>query len=401
MNKIKKKRILIIVENLPVPLDRRVWQEATSLKRIGYEVSIICPKGNGYEKRFEIKEGIYIYRHPLPLEARTTRGYFFEYPVALFWEFILSLKVFFQQGFDAIHACNPPDLIFLIGLFYKVFLRKKFIFDHHDINPELYLAKTGKKGFFYQFLLFFEKFTFKIADVSIAPNASYKKIAIERGRMNPEKVFIVRSAPDLKKFKPVLPNSLLKNKKKYLVGYVGVMGRQDGVDYLLRAIHYIVYRKKRKDIYFILIGKGPEWQSLKRYCSELKLDNCVTFTGRVSDKEMVEYLSTCDVCVNPDVVNEFNDKSTMNKILEYMALGKPIVQFDMAEGRYSAREASLYAKPNDERYFAEKILGLLGNAEKIKEMGNYGRERIKKQLQWKFSEKELSRAYQSLFSVNP
>ena len=147
--------------------------------------------------------------------------------------------------------------------------------------------------------------------------------------MSSEKVFVIRSAPDLKKFKPVLSNSLLRNKKKYLVGYVGVMGRQDGVDYLLRAIHYIVHRKKRKDIYFILIGKGPEWQSLKRYCSELKLDNYVTFTGRVSDKEMVEYLSTCEVCVNPDVVNEFNDKSTMNKVLEYMALGKPIVQFDM------------------------------------------------------------------------
>jgi len=183
--------------------------------------------------------------------------------------------------------------------------------------------------------------------------------------------------------------------------FVQFQGVTPGVDYLLRVVHRIVYGKGRRDIRFILIGEGPEWQGLKRYCSKLKLDSYVTFTGRVSDKEMVEYLSTCDVCVNPDVVNEFNDKSTMNKVLEYMVLGKPIVQFDMVEGRYSAQKASLYANPNDEVDFAQKILELLGNAEKRKEMDDYGRQRVEKQLQWKFSEKELLRAYRSLFSVNP
>ena len=260
------------------------------------------------------------------------------------------------------------------------------------------MAKEKSKDLFYMLLVFFERLTFKLADISIAPNVSYKRIAIERGKMSPESVFIVRSAPDLVKFNAVSPNTLLKNKKKYLVGYAGVMGKQDGVDYMLRAIHYIVYRKKRKDIHFILIGRGSEWKNLKEYSFELKLDKFVTFTGRISDREMLECLSTCDVCVNPDEVNEFNSKSTMNKVLEYMSLGKPIVQFDMIEGKYSAGKASLYAKPNDEVDFAEKILELLGNSEKRKKMGIYGRDRVEKKLQWKFSEKELFRAYQSLFT---
>lgn len=401
LNRIRrKKKILIIVENLPVPLDRRVWQEATSLRKKGYDISIICPKGKGYEKGYEVIDGIHIYRHFLPLEVKASLGYCFEYLTALFWEFFLSLKVYFRHGFDVIHACNPPDLICLVGLFFKVFFGRRFIFDHHDINPELYLAKGKRKDLFYILLLFFEKLTFKLADVSIATNVSYKKIAVDRGKMSPEKVFIVRSAPKLEYFKSISPNNSLKNNKKYLVGYVGVMGKQDGVDYLLRSINYIIHTKGRKDIYFVLIGRGSEWESIKKYCSDLKLDDFVNFTGRIPDECMIEYLATCDVCVNPDIVNEFNSKSTMNKILEYMSLGKPVVQFDMIEGRYSAGEASLYAEPNDKVDFAEKILELLDNYKKRKKMGDYGRKRIEGKLQWKFSEKELFKVYQSLFGLD-
>jgi len=388
------------VENLPVPLDRRVWQEATSLIKKGYIVSIICPKGKGYEKRYEVIDGINIYRHYLPLEIKSALGFCFEYSMALFLEFFLSLKIFFRHGFDTIHACNPPDLICLVGLFFKVFFGKKFVFDHHDINPELYLAKGKRKDLFYILLVFFEKLTYRLADISIAPNVSYKKIAVERGKMDSEKVFIVRSAPKLEKFKSILPNNSLKNNKKYLIGYVGVMGKQDGVDYLLRSIQYIVHTKRRKDIGFVLIGRGSEWESLKEYCSNLKLEDFVNFTGRLLDEDMIEYLATCDVCVNPDTVNEFNSKSTMNKILEYMSLDKPIVQFDMIEGRYSAREASLYAKANDEVDFAEKILELLSDAKKRKKMGIYGRKRIEEKLQWKFSEQELFKAYKKLFAIH-
>ena len=397
----KKKHILIIVENLPVPFDRRVWQEANSLKKAGYTVSVICPKGKGYSKKIEVINEIYIYRHPLPLEARGAAGYLVEYACALFWQFVLSAKVFFKRGFDVIHACNPPDLMFMIGFFYKVMFRKKFVFDHHDINPELYLAKGGKKDFFYKLLVLFERLTLRVADISIATNQSYKEIALTRGKKKSEDVFIVRSAPivgNIDFFIPQTSGVTLKKGKKYLVGYVGVMAKQDGVDYLLRAADYIVNKEKRNDILFILVGKGPEWRELVGFSKKLQLQSNIVFTGRISDKEMVEYLFACDVCVNPDVVNEFNDKSTMNKVLEYMVLGKPIVQFDMREGKYSAQEASLYAKANDEEDFAKKILDLLENKERREKMGQIGRKRVKEGLSWKYSEKELIKAYKYLFS---
>jgi len=394
-------KILIIVENLPVPFDRRVWQEANSLKNEGYEISVICPKGKGYEKKFEIIDDIYIYRHSLPFEAKRALGYFLEYTCALFWEFVLSLKVYFERGFDVIHACNPPDLIFLIALFYKILLKKKFIFDHHDLNPELWLAKGGKKDIFYKLLLLVEKFTFMTADISIATNESYKDIAVLRGGMKEEDVFIVRSSPIISKFESLIPESpdeSIKNGKEYMVGYVGVMGKQDGVDYLLRAIDFIVNRRKRENVFFVIIGNGPEWNYSVNLSKELRIDNFVFFTGRIPDKEMIEYLYACDICVNPDVVNDFNDKSTMNKIIEYMILGKPIVQFNMREGRYSADAASLYAKANDEIDFAKKILILLDNEPLGKSMGEIGKKRVKDKFSWKNSEKVLLKAYNYSFN---
>lgn len=394
-------RLLILVENLPVPFDRRVWQEVISLRNAGYRVSIICPKGKGYSRCFEILEGVCIYRYPFFFEARGAVGYLFEYSYALIWQFILSIKVFFEQGFDVIQACNPPDLIFMIGLFYKVMFGKKFVFDHHDINPELYLAKGGNKDLFYRMLILFERLTFRLADISIATNNSYKKIALSRGKKREEDVFVVRTSPiieNMECFIPDKPDVNLKRGKKYLVVYVGVMAKQDGVDYLLRAADYIVNREKRDDILFVLIGEGPEWKELVKYSIELRLQNYVIFTGRISDKEMVNYLHACDVCVNPDVVNEFNDKSTMNKVLEYMALGKPIVQFDMRESRYSAQQASLYAKANDEEDFSRKILELLGDKKLREKMGQTGRKRIKEELSWEFSGLELIKAYRYLFN---
>ncbi|MEZ7991546.1 MAG: glycosyltransferase family 4 protein, partial [Halioglobus sp.] len=341
------KRILFIVENLPSPFDRRVWQEATTLHQNGYQVAIICPTGKGYEEKYECLDGIHIYRHPLPPEAEGALGYALEYSVALYWEFYLSFKVLFSHGFDAIHACNPPDLIFLVGGFFKFFFHKKFLFDHHDINPELYEAKFGRRDFFYRLMLLCERLTFKTADRSIATNESYKQIAIERGGMHPDKVTVVRSGPKLDRLKIIEPVLALKKGRKYLVGYVGVMGKQEGIDYLLRALQYIVEHKNRTDVHFGLVGGGTELTSLQAYAKALGVEDYVTFTGRVSDQQMLEMLNTADVCVNPDVANEMNDKSTMNKIMEYMALAKPIVQFDLSEGRFSAQEASLYARRND------------------------------------------------------
>jgi glycosyltransferase involved in cell wall biosynthesis len=392
------RRILIMVENLPVPFDRRVWQEATTLQQAGYRVSIICPKGKGYEQGHEVIDGIHIYRHPLPIEASGALGYAMEYAWALICEFFFAWRVLLSRGFDVIHACNPPDTIFLIGGFFKLF-GKKFIFDHQDINPELYEAKFGRRDLFYKLLVAFERWTFRTADVSIATNESYKRIAIERGGMNPNLVFVVRSGPDLRRLKIMPPVESLKNGRKYLVGYVGVMGKQEGIDSLLRALQHIIFNLKRTDIHFGLVGGGTELEAMKEYARFLDVADYVTFTGRVPDQEMLEMLNTADVCVNPDVANEMNDKSTMNKVMEYMALGKPVVQFDLTEGRYSAQDASVYANKNDEHDLARKITKLLDDPERRFRMGQYGRNRIENELEWKHEAPRLLQAYESLFNT--
>ena len=392
------RRVLIIVENLPVPFDRRVWQEATALHQAGYQVSIICPKSKGYERGHEVIDGIYIYRHSLPIEASGALGYAIEYAWALFWWFFLAWRVLLSRGFDVIHACNPPDTIFLVGGFFKLF-GKKFIFDHHDINPELYEAKFGRRDLFYKLLVALERWTFKTADVSIATNESYKRIAIERGGKRPERVFVVRSGPDLRRLKIIPPVPELKKGRRYLVGYVGTMGKQEGIDYLLRAVQYIVRDLKRTDIHFGLVGGGTEVEELKTYAQNLGVGDYVTFTGRVPDQQMLEMLNTADVCVNPDVANEMNDKSTMNKIMEYMALGKPIVQFDLTEGRYSAQDASLYATQNDERDLAAKMVQLLDDPALGAKMGGWGRRRVENELEWKYEVPKLLAAYDSVFAL--
>jgi len=397
MSDTKSRRVLIIVENLPVPFDRRVWQEANTLREAGYEVSIICPVGKGFEKSREVINDIHIYRHPLPVEASGAVGYVLEYSMALFWEFVLSIRVLLARGFDVIHACNPPDTIFLIGRFFKLF-GKKFIFDHHDINPELYEAKFNRRDFFYRLLCLLERWTFRTADISIATNESYQKIAIERGGMSPGHVFVVRSGPDLRRLKIVPPVDALKKGRKYLVGYVGTMGKQEGIDYLLRAAHLIVNDMNRTDVHFGIVGGGPALEEMKTYATTLGLGDYVTFTGRVPDQEMLEMLNTADVCVNSDVGNVMNDKSTMNKIMEYMALGKPIVQFDLTEGRFSAQEASLYAEWNNELDLARKIVQLLDDPEARAKMGAFGRKRVESELEWKFEAPRLLRAYDAVFA---
>ncbi len=394
----KSRRVLIIVENLPVPFDRRVWQEATTLTQAGYRVSIISPTGRGYDRKHEVVDGIHIFRHPLLVQASGALGYALEYSLALFWEFVLAVRVWLTRGFDVIHACNPPDTIFLIGRFFKLF-GKKFIFDHHDINPELYEAKFGRRDFFYKLMLVLERWTFKTADISIATNESYKRIAIERGGMDPARVFVVRSGPDLKRLRILPPSESLKNGRKYLVGYVGVMGKQEGIDYLLRAARHIVYEFRRTDIQFGLVGGGTELEEMQTYAKKLGIADYVTFTGRVPDQQMLEMLNTADVCVNPDVANEMNDKSTMNKVMEYMALGKPVVQFDLTEGRFSARGASLYATGNDQVDLARKLVRLLDDPELRAQMGEYGRRRVENKLQWKYEAGRLLKAYEALFQV--
>jgi glycosyltransferase involved in cell wall biosynthesis len=392
------RRILIIVQNLPVPFDRRVWQEARALAAHGYQVAVICPVGRGYSARYQCLEGIHIYRHPLPLEARGAFGYVLEYGCSLFWQLVLSLKVARRHGFDAIHACNPPDNIFLIGALYKAIARKRFLFDHHDINPELYEAKFGRRGPLYWLVRLCERLTFLAADVSIATNESYRRIALERGRMAPERVFVVRSGPSLERLRILPPVPQLKRGRKHLVGYVGVMGAQEGIPYLIAAARYIVRELGREDVQFVLVGGGPALEQMRQLTCQQQLDAHVEFLGRVPDQKLLEVLNTADVCVNCDEVNPMNDKSTMNKIMEYMALGKPIVQFELTEGRFSAREASLYAKPNDARDFADKIVTLLDDPERRQRMGQFGRHRVQRQLAWDYEAPKLLAAYEALFA---
>ncbi len=394
----KPRGILIVIENLPAPFDRRVWQEAETLAEAGYRVSIVCPQARGYEQSHEVIDGIHIYRHPLPVEASRARGYVIEYPVALFWEFVLALRVYFTRGFDAIHACNPPDLIFLVGLFFKVVFGTRFLFDHHDISPELFEAKFGRKtGFMYRMICLLERWTFRTADVSIATNEFYREIALTRGRMDPGRVFVVRSGPSLERLEIRAPKKALKRGRTHLVGYVGTMGRQEGIDHLLEAVRYIVHDKLRHDIHFGLVGGGGQLDAMRQLAVDVEVSDYVTFTGRVSDDEMLDMLNTADICVNPDTYNAMNENSTMNKIMEYMALGKAVVQYELKEGSYSAREASAYARPNDPIDFAEKILELLANPERCRAMGQFGRQRVETELSWQHEAPKLRAAYDALF----
>ncbi len=390
------RRVLIIVENLPCPFDRRVWQEALALTANGYQVSIICPKGRGHDRSYEVLEGVHIYRHPLPFEADSALGYALEYSSSLLMEFWLALRIAFTRGFDLIHACNPPDTIFLIGRFFRLF-GKRFIFDHHDINPELYEAKFNRRDVWYRLLCRLERWTFAAADASIATNESYRDIAIRRGGMPPERVFVVRSGPDLRRVQHLPPRPELRRGRKYLAGYVGVIGKQEGLDLLLEAVDFMRRRLGRDDVQFVIVGDGTELPALRAMSARLGLDDCVQFTGRVSDHDLWQILGTADICLNPDRANAMNDKSTMNKILEYMALGKPIVQFDLTEGRYSAQDASLYARPNDIEDFAHRICELVDDAPRRTIMGEAGRKRVEGELAWHHQVPKLLAAYEAAF----
>ncbi len=387
------KHVLIVIENLPAPFDRRVWQEANTLKDNGAHVSIICPKMKGYTKSYEVINGIEIYRHKLPLEARGALGYLLEYSAAIFWEFFLSWKIYFKKPFHVIHGCNPPDLIFITALFFKL-LGVKYVFDHHDINPELYIAKFQKKDFFYKLMVLFEKITFKVANFSIATNESYKQIAIERGGMNPQKVQVVRSGPSLKRLKISPFKQEYKKSRRFLVGYVGVIGEQEGLDLLMESVKIII--EKRNDIHFAIVGGGTDLEKIKSYAQQLKVSDYVDFYGRVSDEVLLDVLNTADVCVNPDKPTEMNNLSTMNKIMEYMALKKPIVQFDLKEGKASALEASLYVSDHNIEDFAEKICCLMDNEEKRKEMGEFGYKRVLNELSWEYESKKLVNFYKKV-----
>ena len=384
--------VCIIVENLAVPGDRRVWQEARALTEAGYQVSIICPKGSGYERSRETIDGIEIYRHST-CEASRFLGYFVEYAWALLVEFLLALKVYARSRFRVLQACNPPDTIFLIGLFFRLF-GVRFIFDQHDLTPELYETKFRRKGFLYRLVRLAERLTFRTADVVIATNESFREIALSRGKVSPGRLFMVRGCPDLKDFSLPSPQPDLREGRAHLVVYVGIMGPQDGVDLLIESIDRLVKKLGHDDTLFVLIGFGSELRRLKTSATTRGLDPWVKFTGPLYGDDLRAYLATADVAVAPDPSNSLNDKLTMVKIFEYMACGLPIVLYDLVEGRRSAQDAALYATGNDPINFADQIARLLESESLRERLGAIGRIRARENLNWEVEKQKFLLAYE-------
>lgn len=390
-------RILIVVENLPVPLDRRVWLEATTLAQAGYQVSVICPIGRGWDAPYEEIDGIHIYRHPAPPEAHSgALAYAREYGHAIRHWFRLARIVRRERGFDVIQGCNPPDLIWLLALRYRL-SGVRYMFDHHDVCPELFEAKFGKKGLLWWVMRIWERITFACADVSMATNESFRRIAITRGGMAPEDVFVVRSAPRVETFLPGPGNPDYRRGAKTVLGYIGVIGQQEGMDLLIEAVEILIREMGHDDLHLVVVGFGPELPNVEADVAARGLSDHVTFTGPLYGDEMLAAMNAIDIGVAPDPKNAMNDISTMNKVMEYMTLEKPLVQFDLTEGRASAGDAALYARANDPRDFAARIAELIEAPETGCEMGRKGRERVLEALSWDFSAQRLLAAYRRIF----
>jgi glycosyltransferase involved in cell wall biosynthesis len=386
-----KRKALILVENLSVPFDRRVWQECQTLRDAGWEVHVICPRGTKRDTEPEaVVDEVHIHRYPLKAATGGPAGYLQEYGSALWHTFRLARKV---GPVDVVHACNPPDLLFLVARMLK---RRgaKFIFDQHDLVPELYLSRFDRgQDALYRGVCALERATYRAADVVIATNESYRQVALIRGGKRPEDVFVVRSAPVVERFHEVPVEPELKRGKPYLLCYLGVMGPQDGVDYALRALASLRDEIGRDDWHAVFVGAGDTFDDMVALSKELGLAGQVEFTGRVSDADLLRYLSAADVCLSPDPLNPLNDVSTMNKVMEYMAMGKPMVSFELREARVSAGEAALYAPANDVTEFAKLVAVLLDDPGERARMGALGKVRVSGPLAWENSQQALLAAY--------
>jgi glycosyltransferase involved in cell wall biosynthesis len=404
-------KVLMLLENR-FPIDPRVRNEVYTLAEAGYKVSIIALRDED-EKNKEEVNGVTVYRVPIvnlfkksgsstsQIQIMLNRlksaiGYLFEYFYFTSACFLLSLYIAIREGFDVVHVHNPPNTLFLVGLYYRLF-GKKFVFDHHDLEPELYLSRYDiKENFVYKMLLLQEKLCLRFANMVIATNESYKEIDIERAKIEPEKVFVVRNGPVLESMRLMPPDEELKRMGKSILVYIGVMGPQDGVDYLLRSLRNLVYNLGRADFYCIIIGQGDAVKNLKILTHELKIEDFVRFTGRIPRGDLLRYLSTADICVDPNPSSPLNDVSTWIKVMEYMALGKPIVSFDLKETRYTAQKAAIYVTPNNEREFAEAIVRLMNDPAERTRRGEFGRKRIVNELDWNHVSKNLLFAYDTI-----
>jgi glycosyltransferase involved in cell wall biosynthesis len=390
-----RRRVLVLSENLSVPFDRRVWQESRALARAGYEVTVICPRGRGRDQEPEARiDGVRILRFPLREASGGRIGFVREYALALWHMARLSLPL---GRFDAVHATNPPDLLFVVALAHRL-RGARFVFDHHDLAPELYRSRFDRgPDAVFRLLLVLEGLTFRLADLVIATNDSYRQVALSRGRRRPEDVVVVRSGPSADRFPPARPDPGLRRGRPHLLCYLGVMGPQDGVDCALRALARLRDELGRADWHAVFVGGGESQPEMVRLAGRLGLEDLVTFTGRVSDGELARCLATADVCLAPDPPSPLNDVSTMTKVMEYMAMGRPIVSFDLRETRVSAGDAALYA--DDEGDFARLVARLLDDPAERARMGAAGRERVRADLSWEHSEAALVEAYGRLLAA--
>jgi len=394
-------RVLMLLENNPYPQDARVRRQCQALLAAGYKVSVVCQDDPGQPRRERV-DGVSVYRYPAPPEPRGIWGYVWEYFYSLVAMSLVTLEVAFREGFDILHAANPPDTLFLVAAPYKPFGRK-FVFDHHDLSPELFDARYGNrsKRWMHAILVLLEKLSCRLADLVIATNESYKQVEMERGKVPADRIAIVRNGPERDRFRPSADSST-GPKDRSVIAYAGMMGYQDGLDYLLRALRHLVYDMGRRDFSCVLIGgRGDARRSLAELCTKLELDDFVTFTGWVSDEEYARLVASADICVDPDPSNPFNDRSSMNKMVEYMASGKPIVAFSLPEHRFTAQEAAVYVSDNDEKQFAREIAALMDDPERRQRMGAFGRNRFETQLSWENSVELMLAAYATLAPPKP
>ena len=391
-------RLLIIVQNLPVPFDRRVWLECQALISAGYRVAVVCPKGSG-EPAYEVINSVELYRYRPYAPGGSKVSFIAEYGysfLATTWE---TLKARRSGRFAVIQACNPPDIFWPLGLAFRALERTRFVFDHHDLCPELYQSRfpSGPK-LPYKGLLALERRTHRAADHVIATNDSYREIAMTRGGKRADEVTVVRTGPDLLRLQPGEADPELRRGRRYLLTYIGVMGPQDGVDIVVRVADIIVNKLGRDDIAFTLIGSGDCFDDLVALRDELGLAGHVEFTGRAPDELVARIMSTADAGLSPDPKNPLNDVSTMNKTMEYMAFGLPVIAFDLRETRVSAGSAAVYVEPNDEQEYAEAVVALMDDEPRRAQMGKLARERVEQELAWSHQESAYLGVYQRLLS---
>jgi glycosyltransferase involved in cell wall biosynthesis len=391
---VRGRRVLIIVQNLSVPFDRRVWLEACSLRDAGFQVSVVCPMGAG-DRAHEILEEITIRRYPPPPDTRGLATYVYEFAYCWLRTARLVLRAHRAEGFDVIQACNPPDTFWALALPFKLSGRK-FVFDQHDLCPEVYESRfpDGSRTLL-RGLRLLERATYAVADHVISTNDSYRATAMERGAVPGADITVVRTGPDPDFLRRGKQNADWRHGRRYLCAYLGVMGPQDGVDLALRAAADLA-RAGRDDVHFVFMGKGDSTDELVGLAGQLGIADMVTFTGRVPDEVVAEVLSTADLGLSPDPLNPLNDVSTMNKTMEYMAFELPVVAFDLKETRVSADTAAVYVEPNDVAAYARAITDLLDDPERRRRMGEQGRQRVVDVLAWRHQAPRYVGAYERL-----